>query len=552
MKLHPINGTRPGLYAAPALLFLLLWSCGKKAEEDPDVSTRVSEAGPLTVSKGDVVIKSVSLKKGQTFDAMVAIGGTALGLAAEENSASLEIAIVNALGQEQVYDREGEAGGSVSFEPKDDGTYEVVVKVNADIEGGIPTMETEGEASAGDLQGAGERSAAVHGDVLLRGVVALARECKELDESGNIATTKAPDGRYYVQPLIFLGRVTEDGLVEERSGAAMEIRSGEDSIALKALKSMDRKTYRDIYASNGSLSDDEERAVTRLFYQGYFAAAGELYTVDSFRFGGSCADAGSIALAGDIGAVNVALHVVEADLGLDETIVLRPTVQPAFSLYEASDVKLSDWTQCTYDRQTAEPETYNGDAATCKTFSLSDPPYVTLDYLMPSATSDGQTAGLTELSDPTRIIYYGHSYAKAWQQALVNEAEALVQAEAPSVTLSRCLNNGGMVAVPLKADRSIMPLAEFNAVAGDVINLARRAGSHTVLTAFYQGDVSIAGTMKVLSCIPGNGEDCADYRSIDVTLTSCTIKADSGVSMMSIADSYIYPSYFEMSGIIGE
>jgi hypothetical protein len=220
-------------------------------------------------------------------------------------------------------------------------------------------------------------------------------------------------------------------------------------------------------------------------------------------------------------------------------------------MYTQSDAKLEDYTQCTYSRTTGEPKPYNGDAATCKTFNLADPPYVTLDYQLPSG------GGLSASSDPTRIVFYGHSYPKAWYQALIENSEALISGDEDTVELPGCLNNGGMVAVPVTTEKTFMPLGEFNVHAataadggGDVINLARKAGSYTALTDFYQGNVDASGEIEYGACIPKGDESCHTTKVLKVKLASCSVKADSGITVTAVGDDMIYPSYFEMSGIV--
>jgi hypothetical protein len=55
---------------------------------------------------------------------------------------------------------------------------------------------------------------------------------------------------------------------------------------------------------------------------------------------------------------------------------------------------------------------YNKPTETCRELDPQDPPYVTLDYLQPSAQYPEQ---YTAASDPTRILYYGHSLARAFK-----------------------------------------------------------------------------------------------------------------------------------------
>lgn len=503
-----------------------------------------------SLEKGQVFVQRLQLAKAQKLSSQISPAREVLGLT-DKQDVSLEISIVDENGKELSYERDDLAGGDFEFIPPTSGVYDMIIRTNEKTLQDIPKVNNVGAMSESNIVVAGQQSPL--SNIILKGVVVLARKCVQLDQNANSQIVLAPSGRYFVQPMIFYGRVNDNKEVELLSSATMTIETKETMITLKNLQEMKRSQYRDIYFSNSSLTDDEERNLTRIFYQGYFGAAGELYTVETFRKGGICdPDNATIALSGDIGANDVSLRVIDQTLGVDRVIQLRPTIQPSFSMYESNESKLSDWTQCSYDRQTGEPKTYNGDAKECKNLSLSDPPYVTLDYLLPSATSDGIASGLSALSDPTRILYYGHSYAKSWYQQLINHASELIDTKEPSVTIERCLYNGGLVAIPLQNERADLPLKEFNAQAGDVINLSKRSGSHTALLDFYQGDVSIDGQYQLASCIPGDSSDCEAYKQIMVKVQNCSIKADSAISVTSIADSFIYPDYFEISGVIVE
>jgi hypothetical protein len=107
-----------------------------------------------------------------------------------------------------------------------------------------------------------------------------------------------------------------------------------------------------------------------------------------------------------------------------------------------------------------------------------------------------------------------------------------------------------MISVPITKGKSTMPLAEFNAKKDDIINLARRPGSYAALTDFYQGNIDASGTIRYPACFPKDGDSCHYFKVIDLTVKSCKIKADSSITTTSVSDSFIYPEYFEISGII--
>jgi hypothetical protein len=107
-----------------------------------------------------------------------------------------------------------------------------------------------------------------------------------------------------------------------------------------------------------------------------------------------------------------------------------------------------------------------------------------------------------------------------------------------------------MTSVPLSTDKTYMPLAEFNVSTGDVINLARRSGSYTALPELFQGNVDQSGSFEYTTCVPKGAASCEGFKTVNVTVGNCQVKADSGITTLSISDNFLYPGYFEMSGII--
>jgi hypothetical protein len=546
-----------------ALLFALLWgsACGtwvgnpSDDDDDEDDETNVAGngsggGGTLNVAgPGAAFIQPVTLRGGVAFTPSYVFSGASLTTSGNDVAASgpIEISIVAADGTETVYDRKGADDAQTTFTPEADGEFTVIVKNNTS--GNLELEETGsgGAETAVDPVLATSRDSATS-SILLKAVVAFAKKCqRDLSAAPWSETVTAPAGKYFAQPIVFLGKVDGAGRVDPISTATVKLTQGDETLALKKLSDFDVKVYKEM----GGLTDAQHAAWTRTFYQGYFGAAGELYTVDTFRMGGDCAAAPTFTLGDDPGVAAEILLTVEDDSlepKLSTSAKVRATASTAFTMYTASDAKLKDYTQCTYDRTTGDPKPYNGDGE-CKTFKLSDPPYVTLDYQLPSG------GGLSAESDPTRIVFYGHSYPKAWYEALIEDSEALIDGDADTVSLPGCLNNGGLVAVPVATEKTFMPLAEFNVNAaadgkGDVINLARKAGSYTALTDFYQGNVDASGEIEYAACIPKGSEACHATRVLKVQLGSCQIKADSGVTVTAVGDSMIYPSYFEMSGIV--
>lgn len=508
-------------------------------------TTPTLPGGELIAGPGDVLLQKIVVKAGQSFRAALKLSGAGFRLQGEDapKDAPFELSVLSENGTEVAYVREDESDPAIEFTAAEDGEITVTVKSNEDEAVTVESATVEGAESAAPLQNANDRSDAPFKDVLIKAVVAFGRTCKVFNDAGSVDETKAESGKYFAQPFVFLGKVAKDKKVTPLSGATIELVSGETRLSLTKVEDFDRDVL-----SDHSLPKDPD--VVKTFYQGYFGAAGEMYTTDTFLYGGDCAAAPQFDLGTDVGLADIQLVIKDASIepAIDATFPVRATIAPAFSMYTSEGEKLKDYTQCTYDRLTGAPTTYNGDATECKTFSFADPPYITLDYLMPSGTA----AGVTSVSDPTRILFYGHAYAKAWYTTLIENSASIAKGETSTVSLPGCLNIGGMSAVPVSTTRTYMPLGEFNAVAGDVINLARRPGSYTALTDYWQGNVDTSGELEYTTCVPHDGATCDVYETLTVKMDSCTLKADSGISVMAVGDSFIYPAYFEMSGVIAD
>ena len=530
----------------------LLVACGnwvgnpKEKVEDQEGTS----AGQLaTAGKGDMLLHRVSVKAGEPTAIQYNIqSGAGLALTAAEKQ-DFEVSLIDASGEERIYSRETAGDTSISFTPDVDGDYTVLIKNNSGIAADVAIQETSGLATDDGVRNATVEGTGVYKDVVFKAVVTFARNCKSYADGGNsVAVREAPAGSYFIQPFVFLGKVDgETKEVSPLSTASISIVSGDTVLELKKLSDFDLGVFREF----GGLSKDQHVSYTRSFYSGYFGAAGEMYTTDTFRFGGDCAAAPVFALPKDVGLATIELKINDPTLepALDARYPIRPTASAAFTMYEKEGKKLDNWDPCSYDAFTAIPYNYNDASLPCRQLSVLDAPFITLDYKLPSGY---EMEGYSKASDPTRVLYYGYSLSKSYKKAVIDQQDKL-RAGQTSIALDACLNNGGIHAVPLDSEKkTYLPLGEFNARSGDLIQLARKTGSYTALTDFYQGNVSKNGTVDYASCIPNSAAhtSCDDFKIIQVNISNCTIKADSGISASSIGDNFIYPEYFEMSGEI--
>jgi hypothetical protein len=167
-----------------------------------------------------------------------------------------------------------------------------------------------------------------------------------------------------------------------------------------------------------------------------------------------------------------------------------------------------------------------------------------LDYALPSASG----GGLTTASDPTRIMFYGYSQPKSTISTLASNAANFTAGKGGTINVPGCLNNGGLTAVPISTQKTYIPLPEFNAGAGDVIALNHKSGTYTALTDYYQGNVQTAGQITMPTCVPTNG--ACNWQMVPFNSGKCSIESDSGISTISVGNDFIYPEFYEMSGII--
>lgn len=520
-------------------------------KESNNVSkTTVASASGLSLVSGggEVIVSRVKVSAGQALrfkgKSSQSSALTSFGLVEEESEGNFEVSIVNNEGVEKVYSRISGDKSESEFVPSEDGEILIAVKNNSKDEVVFDPSQIEG-GSVLEVENA-STAVGAHKDIALKSVVVFARNCKQqkVDGSG-VDVFNAPAGEYYVQPFVFLGKVKSDKSVERIESATLKVTAGDKAVELKTLSALSLANFKE----HSSLSKEEHIEYTRAFYQSYLGGAGELYTVDTFQKKGDCKNAVTLPIDADPAKSQLALEIVDESLAIDESIKLRPSVSTAFSMYETEGVKLQDYTQCTYNRLTAEPMTYNGEAGVCKEFSFSKPPYVTLDYLMPSQIKSNN---LSPESDPTRILYYGVSSPKTWLKTIVENSAEFASGKTSDINLEGCMYNGGLVSLPISSEQTTLPLREFNAKEDDVIMLSQRTGSHTALLDFYQGNVVLSGKVKVPTCIPSKTESCAAFKLLTVSYGNCEYKADSGVSVTSISDDFIFPDAFRMSGVVKE
>jgi len=518
---------------------LLLWGmvgCGSWVGNPGGGGSGILTTGDtMTLKKGEVVTEKMVVSSESGLTKKIETTSRML-LDAAGTMANIEMSLVNEQGRELFYQRASSDNLSFTVESLAAGAYQLFVKNNSD-----QTLQVKKTST---LVKANERTEAIYKDYTLKSFVVFARTCQDTDSSGNSVSHRAPDNYYYVQPFVFFGKVDGSGKVTSLKADLVQIKYGDSVINLSRLDDLAVSLYKELGAS-----DADNLNYTRAFYSGYFGAAGQMYTTEIFRFGGNCSTATTFNLGTDVGKADVRLVIKyqSSEVNIDESIAIRPTLSSAFSVYESDGNKLQDYTQCTYNRNTGEPMTYNGSATECKQFSLSDQPYIKLDYKLPSQL---QPTTISDLSDPTRVIFYGHSYPQIWYKTLLAHSSALVSGAETQVELPGCLNNGGITSTPLSVDKTVLPLNELNVSTGDVINLAYRTGSYTNLTKFYQGNIDYSQTLTYPACVPSSTESCVGIGSLQVTLKSCQFKADSGVFVGGVMDSFVYPSYFLMSGVV--
>lgn len=534
-----------------------------------------TSTGANNAGQGEVYSQVVNVTSGQAihlnyaFSTSAAQSRGARSIARNDNTSAggnIEVVVANPDGIEVAYQRLEASDSAVDFTPKESGNFTVLLRNNTDSSLSAPSASITGANSYDEIYLANESKAALFGNISLKAFVGLSRNCKDNDGGRTVA---APSGSVYVQPFVFMGKVNADKTVTDIGTASIKIVSGATEIPLKSMAEMDPESYRDVglpYNPDGNATllanfYDQLRESTKRFYQGYLGGAGEMYSTDTFSYWGTntCDSAQTIALGTDPGAADIKLVIVESSLGIDLEFPLRATVAPPFTVYTAAAQRLEDYTLCSYHRATGTPAPWD-DGESCLNFSLSNLPYVVLDYLLPSEQYDQYSYR----SNPSRIAFYGHSFNKQYYTELAANSSALTSGATSEITIQGCLNNGGLTGVPLNREATYLPLKEMSAKVDDVINLAYRPASYTALVPFYQGNVDLSGSVTYDMCVSyDDNNSClagfGDYNTTTgqpnpttVKMVGCTGRADSGVSVGAVSDSFIYPSYFSMSGAIVE
>jgi len=524
------------------------------------------------VKPGEVLSQVVNVTSGEplrlNYGFSTAAQSRAMRALAGNKSAAgnLELVVANPEGIEVAYQRLDLSDTSVTFTPKESGNFTVLLRNNTDSNLTAPSASVTGANSYEDVVLANESKAATFANISLKAFVGLSRNCKDNDGARTVA---APSGSVYVQPFVFMGKVNADKTVTDIGSASIKVVSGATEIALKSLAEIDPESYRDVGLpwnpdNNATLLAnfyDQLRESTKRFYQGYLGGAGEMYSTETFSYWGTntCDSAQTIALGTDPGAADIKLVIVENSLGINLEFPLRATVAPAFTVYTAAAQRLTDYTLCSYHRATGTPAPWD-EGESCLNFSLGNLPYVSLDYLLPSE----ENGAYSFLSNPSRIAFYGHSFNKQYYTELAAHSSELASGATSEITIDGCLNNGGLSGVPLNREATYLPLKEMSTKVGDVINLAYRPASYTALVPFYQGNVDLSGAVTYDMCVAyDDNNSCiagfGDYNTTTgapnpttVHMVGCTGRADSGVSVGAVSDSFIYPSYFSMSGEIIE
>jgi hypothetical protein len=542
-------------------------------------------------STGSVAFQNVTLTKGTPFTAtykatIVSASASILGsvrssgvkaVTTNSDNNKLEVSVQESDGSERSYNRNADGTITVTYTPNRDGVHRVSFRNNSSDTIKIETSSTASSSSStGTSTGTSATSTGASTSTTiadsnsstdakfkgytLKAFVAFSQNCYYLNTTtGSNVTTTATGNDYFIQPIVFLGKVGTDSKVTDVSTATVTIVSGSKTITLKKLSDLDIKSFGPNIIDRTN-SDADTIKNFKSFYQGYLGGAGEMYTIENFSAGSvttSCGDAYKITLNTDVGATDIKLNIVESTLGMKESFKIRPTISAnlGLSTYTSTNTKLTTWTMCQFDRITGSPTPFNIDPVdpTCKTFSLKDPPYIQFSYGYLMSTKTGYTVD----SDPTRVIYYGSSRTKSFYTELIKNADTIISGTdgSQTLTLSGCLNSGGLVGVPFSTDvtkKSFLPLKEFNPVAGDVVDLGWKLGSYTSLNSFYQGNVDVSGSINISTCIPKNGSSCNYWKNITVKSTTCKIKADSGITVTSIDSGFVYPTSFNFSGIIAD
>ena len=557
------------------LVLMLMLGCEKKKND----GTATGNPVVSSAAKGDVFAHKLSVFAVGNVDLnYLAASGSAstagsAKLAAQLNG-NVELSVLDSSGKEVYYNRFSSSSVAPSFAASETGSYTVLIKNNTSDSLNVSHASATGAKSDSSVELSNNLSTSIYNNITLKGFVSFGRQCR--DNLGSTTTT-APTGRYYVQPYIFMGKTsssTSNGTtqysVSNIYDSTISITSGDTTINLKPLSASNVQNtgggipkaalsmYNEmggVFANTNNWSTDPVQFnmvlnFVRGFYNAFFGAAGELYTTETFHLNGSCANAQTIALDSDPGKTSISLKIVNSNLStpIDLSIPIQASIEPAYNVKAADGQSFSDWTQCSTNRANGDPVPYNG-SGSCKNLSLATPPYLELTYL---PSKDPSKTGITSASDPTRLIFFGYGTTGSFYKQLVQNNTAFNNKTMTSLSINNCLNNGGMLSVPLQSSgTNPIPISELNSQVGDVITLDKRSGKYTALTQFFQGNVTKNESIALNACVPDGTNSCnTSPVNITVNVSGCSYKADSGIAVGAINTNSVYPGWSALSGII--
>lgn len=554
------------------ILFLIV-GCGLFKTDDKDKKQNnnllivalasLNRAGISEDTTNDGFFQEVNLTSGTAFSANY--NGVASSIqeykalaTGTDNETKLEISITDADGIEQTYQRNADGNITVNFTPSKTGTYRINFKNNADKAVSLNNSSTTGGTITSGVQNS--NSSAKHKNIFFKAYIGFSPQCAQLNATGSGTNTfTATSGSYFVQPIVFLGKVESRKKVSEITTAKITISFGGKTLTLKKLSEMDVNAYNNPNNPNNSIPDSDlanKQKYVKTFYQGFFGGAGELYTLDTFNKskGASCNVADTFALgATNPGQSIVTLAIEDSTNGINESFKIRPSAtDSSLTFYSNSGTQFNNFDTCTYNSTTGEPfNSTVGSGACPKNFSSVDPPYGLLNQNL-----------VADQSNPTRSFLYGYSIPKVYYNTIISNQVALNSGSMKSITIDSCLNNGGLSSVQLSTTKkTYLPFKEFNVTKGDVVQLGTKLGAYTRLNNFYQGNADLSGSVEVPVCIPSGSNACASFKTITVTSNKCRVKVDSGIAVGNVSatwnsssNNFIYPDSVgsSLSGVISE
>jgi len=510
------------------LILISIISCGEDKKNDNTklgvfayLATRSSGSSENTTNDG--LSQELSVNSGTSVTATYNATASSLQdfipaiVSGTDNNTKVEVSVVDPDGLEQTYLRNGDGSLSVNFTPSKTGTYRINFKNNSDRPISLVNSGTTGGTVSGSVSSA--NSKAKFKDIFLKAYVGFSTRCNTFS-----STVTAANGSFFVQPIVFLGRIGSGKKVTDISTATIKISYGATSITLQRLDEMNTNLYDNPNNPSNSIpSSDKTNKIKYIksYYQSLFGAAGELYTIgDTFNksTGSTCSTASTLPLGtSNFGNSIVTLSIVDSTNGVDESIKIRPVASSIdFGQFfkKADGTTFNDFSTCSYNSTTGSSE------SCAKSFSLTDPPYVQLS----SQALD------TGVSAPTRLLFFGANYPKSYYTQLITNSTALTNGSLKSITIDGCLNNGGINAVKLSATEKIyIPLREFNLVKEDISQLKYIPGTYSHLKEFYQGNADLSGSVDLPVCIPSSGQACPTYKTITINSSKCRVKVDSGI-----------------------